>query len=85
MAKKKNIATEQSVWSPKLIRLGKTIRKLRRAKHYSKTNLGALARVNQDYIDRVERGEEDVVFVTLVRIARALGMSTAKLMRKARL
>jgi len=85
MAKKKNIVTEQSVWSPKLTRLGKTIRKLRRAKQYSKVNLAALAWTNPDYIDRVERGEEDVVFVTLVRIARALGMSTAKLMRKSKL
>ena len=85
MAKKKRVATEQSVWSPKLTRLGKTIRKLRRAKHYSKTNLAVLAWVNEEYIDRVERGDEEVVFVTLVRIARALGISTAKLMRKAKL
>lgn len=85
MAKQKQITPYREAWSPKLLVLGKTIRKLRRAKHYSKINLAALAWTNEAYIDRVERGEEDVLIVTLVRIARALGMSTAKLMRKAKL
>jgi transcriptional regulator with XRE-family HTH domain len=71
--------------SRKLVALGKVIRAARIAKGYTRTNLAALVWVDRGYVARVERGEEELQILIVFKIARALGTTTAMLMRKAKL
>jgi DNA-binding XRE family transcriptional regulator len=48
-------------------------------------NLALLAEVDRSYVGRVERGDNNVAILTLAKIAKALGISVAKLMKKAKL
>ena len=69
---------------PRLIALGGEIRRLRRAKGYTRTNLAVIVMVDREYIARLERGQENAPILKVISIARVLGTTTAKLMRKAK-
>ena len=69
----------------KLVALGKVIRHLRRAKGLTRADLAKRVRANDRYIERLELGDQKVLILELLNIARALGTTTAKLMRKAKL
>jgi transcriptional regulator with XRE-family HTH domain len=71
--------------SPPLIALGRVIRETRLAKGISQENLALLAEVDRSYVGRVERGDNNVAILTLAKIAKALGVSVAKLLQKAKL
>lgn len=71
--------------SPQLLALGKAIRQARLAKGISQENLALLAEVDRSYVGRVERGDNNVAILTLAMLAKALGVSVAKLMQKAKL
>jgi len=71
--------------SPPLIALGKALRQMRLEKGISQENLALLAEVDRSYVGRVERGDNNAALLTLVKLAKALGTSVAKLMRKAKL
>ena len=71
--------------SPPLIALGRVIREIRLAKGISQENLALLAEVDRSYVGRVERGDNNVAILTLAKLAKALGISVAKLMQKAKL
>ena len=71
--------------SPPLIALGKAIRDLRTQKGISQENLALMAEVDRSYVGRVERGDNNVALLTLMKLAKALGISVSKLMQKARL
>ena len=71
--------------SPPLIALGRVIREARLAKGISQENLALLAEVDRSYVGRVERGDNNVAVLTLAKLAKALGISVAKLMQKAKL
>ena len=71
--------------SPPLIALGRVIRETRLAKGISQENLALLAEVDRSYVGRVERGDNNVAILTLAKLAKALGISVAKLMQKAKL
>lgn len=71
--------------SPPLIALGKAIRRTRLEKGISQENLALIAEVDRSYVGRVERGDNNVAVLTLAKIAKALGISVAKLMQKAKL
>jgi transcriptional regulator with XRE-family HTH domain len=43
------------------------------------------ADIDRSYFGRVERGDNNVAMLTLTKIARALGVSVAKLMKEAKL
>ena len=68
---------------PTLVALGEAIRHVRLSKDISQEKLALLAEVDRSYVGRVERGDNNVAVLTLSRLASALGISLATLMRKA--
>lgn len=57
---------------PNLIKLGKKIRATRSASGYSQEAIAAAAQIDRAYMGRIERGEQNLSFQNLVRIALAL-------------
>lgn len=55
-----------------LIKLGKKIRECRKKQGYSQELIAAEAELDRAYMGRVERGETNISFQNLVRIALAL-------------
>ncbi len=68
---------------PVLVALGEAIRRIRISKGISQEELALLAEVDRSYMGRVERGDNNAATLTLARIARALDVSIAKLMKEA--
>ena len=60
--------------------LGDTVRRERMAKGMSQQRLAELAELNIRNVQRIEAGEVDVLFSTVARIRKALGVSWTKLM-----
>jgi transcriptional regulator with XRE-family HTH domain len=58
--------------NPDRIKLGKTIRKLRLAKGWTQEQLADAAKLHSTYIGGIERGERNLGFDNLLKIARAL-------------
>lgn len=58
--------------NPDRIKLGKTVRKLRLAKGWTQEQLADAAGLHPTYIGGIERGERNVGFDNLLKIARAL-------------
>ena len=71
--------------SPPLLALGTAIRTLRAAKGLSQEELALAAEVDRSYLGRIERGDNNVALLTLLKIAKALGVTTSKLMHTAKL
>ncbi|MCD7977780.1 MAG: helix-turn-helix domain-containing protein [Tannerellaceae bacterium] len=61
-----------------LIELGNQIRTLRKEKGLSQEQLALKADVDRSYMGGIERGERNVTFLTLVKIANTLGCDVAK-------
>lgn len=55
-----------------LLRLGAAVRARRLAKHFSQEALADLAGVDRSHMGKIERGERNVTFLNIARIARAL-------------
>jgi len=70
---------------PSLIALGETIRSLRINRGISQEDLAFMASVDRTHVGRVERGDNNVAFLTLKKLADALEVSVAQLMKKAKL
>ena len=70
---------------PVLVALGEAIRRVRLSKDISQEKLALLAEVDRSYVGRVERGDNNVAVLTLARLASALDISIAKLMKEAEL
>jgi len=66
-----------------LIALGEAIRRIRLSKDISQEKLALLAEVDRSYVGRVERGDNNVAILTLTKLAKALDISVASLMRDA--
>jgi transcriptional regulator with XRE-family HTH domain len=66
-----------------LVALGRTIREVRLSKGISQEKLALLSEVDRSYVGRVERGDNNVAFLTLARLAAALDLTVSKLMQKA--
>ena len=58
--------------------LGNQIRFLRKSKGLSQERLAFQAEVDRSYVGGIERGERNVSFLTLVKIANCLGCDVAK-------
>lgn len=69
--------------SPELIAIGATIRRVRLIKGLSQEQLALQAEVDRGYLGRVERGDNNVAILTLMRIAQALQLSLAQLASEA--
>lgn len=68
---------------PALVSLGQALRQIRLSKSISQEKLALVAEVDRSYVGRVERGDNNVAVLTLVRLASALGISVATLMEHA--
>lgn len=64
---------------PYLDILGQRIRAARRELGMSQERLAHESGLDRSYVGRVERGEHNLTFVSLVKIARALGRDVAAL------
>ena len=71
--------------NPSLVALGRAIRAVRESQRVSQEDMAHRADVDRAYYGRVERGDNNVAVLTLAKIAKALGLSVAKLMMKAKL
>jgi transcriptional regulator with XRE-family HTH domain len=60
-------------------RFGRRIRQLRLAHHLTQEGLAERAGLHPTYVGGIERGERNVGFDNLLKIARALGEHPAKL------
>ena len=65
-----------------LVALGEAIRRIRVSKGISQEKLALLAEVDRSYLGRVERGDNNVTVLTLRKLAKALGVSLANLIRE---
>ncbi|MEA5571218.1 helix-turn-helix transcriptional regulator [Calothrix sp. UHCC 0171] len=64
-----------------LIKFGLRIRELRLLKGLSQEYLADLAGLHRTYIGGIERGERNVAFLNIVRLAKALEISLSDLMK----
>jgi transcriptional regulator with XRE-family HTH domain len=58
---------------------GKRLRELRVRKKLSQEKLAEIADVHRNYVGLLERGQSNVSLLTVVALARALGVKPAKL------
>ena len=70
---------------PALIALGYAIRNARKRQGISQEKLALIAEIDRSYIGRVERGDNNVAVLTLLKIAQALGVTLRDLMKVAKL
>jgi HTH-type transcriptional regulator, competence development regulator len=61
--------------------LGKNIRKLRKDKGLTQIDLETITRISQNDLSKIENGLLDLQFSRIVRIAEALEVGTADLLR----
>ena len=61
-------------------KLGRAVRRLRRAAGYSQESFADRCRVHRTYMGAVERGETNISLDNLERIAKALNLSAGQLL-----
>ena len=66
------------------VQLGLAVRKRRRALGLSQGGLAEKANLHWTYIGGIERGERNVSLLNIVKIARALGITPARLLADVR-
>ncbi len=64
-----------------LIELGDQIREARKAKGLSQEQLALQAEIDRSYVGGIERGERNVSFLTLVKIAICLECDVSKFVK----
>ncbi|MFC5472682.1 helix-turn-helix domain-containing protein [Paraherbaspirillum soli] len=68
---------------PALVALGEALRRIRLNHDISQERLALLAEVDRSYVGRVERGDNNVALLTLLKLANALNITAAELMVEA--
>lgn len=63
--------------------LGRALREIRIEQGISQEKLALLAEVDRSYVGRVERGDNNVAFLTLAALADALGLKISTLLSRA--
>ena len=58
---------------------------VRKAQGISQERLALLVEIDRSYVGRVERGDNKVAVLTLLKVATALGTTIAQLMKQAKL
>jgi transcriptional regulator with XRE-family HTH domain len=66
-----------------LTALGGAIRRARKTRNISQMNLGEICGLHRTYICDVERGARNVTFLSLMKLARALGATVSDIIRDA--
>lgn len=69
--------------APDLVALGAAIREGRLERNISQEKLALHAEVDRSYLGRVERGDNNVAVLTLIKIANGIGLTLAELITKA--
>jgi transcriptional regulator with XRE-family HTH domain len=69
---------------PEAITFGKRVRALREAKGWTLERLAEEARMNELQVGHIERGASDVKLSTILKLARALGVTASELLRSIR-
>ncbi len=64
---------------PNLIKIGKRIRELRKAKGFSQEDFAAAAELGRSYAGRVERGEQNISMQSLIQIALTLKVEVGEI------
>jgi transcriptional regulator with XRE-family HTH domain len=64
---------------PNLVKIGRKIRALRKAQHYSQEDFAATAELGRSYMGRVERGEQNISMQSLIQIALTLKVEVGEL------
>ncbi len=64
---------------PNLIKIGKKIRDIRKAKGFSQEEFAAEAQLGRGYYGRVERGEQNISIQNLIQIALTLQVEVSEL------
>jgi len=72
--------SKQASASPALAAFGQAVRAARLEQGISQEALADLAGLDRSYMGGIERGEHNVAFINIQKIADALGMSVADLM-----
>jgi transcriptional regulator with XRE-family HTH domain len=62
--------------------LGRAIRELRRSAGISQEGLAELSRLHRTYVGGIERGERNLSFSNLLRLANALGVQPSELLER---
>jgi transcriptional regulator with XRE-family HTH domain len=78
-----NLSTQRQ--HPALLSLGEAIKSIRRKRGISQEKLALLAEIDRSYVGRVERGDNNVAILTLLKITTALNISIKDLMKEAKL
>jgi transcriptional regulator with XRE-family HTH domain len=68
--------------SPEHAALGRAIRELRRGVGISQEDLADRAGLHRTYVGGIERGERNVSFANLLRVANALGIRPSELLAR---
>ncbi|MGY2410347.1 helix-turn-helix domain-containing protein [Pseudomonas pergaminensis] len=63
-----------------LVNLGVAIRARRKALHLSQEALSDAAEIDRSHMGKIERGERNVTFLNIVKIASALGCKASELL-----
>jgi len=69
-----NIIWWMKTKSPELVLLGKNSRRYREQRGFSQDNFAYVVGLGRSYYGSLERGEINATFLTLVKIAKALGI-----------
>lgn len=64
---------------PNLVKIGKKIREIRKAKGYSQEDFAAQAQLGRTYMGRIERGEQNMSIQILIHIAITLNIEVFEL------
>ena len=65
--------------------MGEAIRRVRLKQEISQEKLALMAGVDRSYVGRVERGDNNVAVLTLLKLAQALDVSLKDMMKEAKL
>lgn len=63
-----------------LIMFGQRVRNLREQQHLSREDLACKATVHRTYIGMIERGEKNVTLLTIIKLSKALGITSQELL-----
>ncbi|MDE2056395.1 MAG: helix-turn-helix transcriptional regulator [Betaproteobacteria bacterium] len=65
--------------TPELVRLGKTIREIRKGLGYSQESFALEVNLDRSYLGGVERGEHNITIINLLKICKTLKTTPADL------
>jgi HTH-type transcriptional regulator, competence development regulator len=77
-----SVDMENKIYNEELIKLGKRIRALRKAMNKTQLDLEFDCKINHGDISRIENGQKNLEFFTIVRLALALKVKVTDLFKE---